>query len=121
MSAEVTIFLVRSTGEPDPEDGTLWWSNEDGWATLGQALVYTEDEAQELAAPLGGEWVRFTTGATIICPLETSYGTGGPTTYCQNRAYSGPRTGPYRDRGIGWCREHLEEWGWLEPEEGSDA
>ena len=34
------------------------------------------------------------------CKLETSYGTGNPTTYCENTALKD-----------GWCAEHLFEWG----------
>lgn len=36
-----------------------------------------------------------------VCPLETSYGTGLPTTYCTRTRY------PNRE----WCAEHLLEWG----------
>ena len=38
------------------------------------------------------------------CPLETAYGHGGPTEYCQNPSYELDPSG--------WCDEHLYEWGY---------
>lgn len=59
--SDTTIYLVRQI-EPDDLDGsTLWWSNEDGFGSLDQAVVYTAAEQQALKPPIGGMWVKFTT------------------------------------------------------------
>lgn len=56
-------------------------------------------------------------GPEGTCPLETSYGTGSPTTYCTRPTYTGQLLPAYRDKaGNGWCASHLVEWGYLDPD-----
>lgn len=56
----VTIYLVRQI-EPDDLDGSvLWWSNESGFGSLDEAVVFTATEQQTLTPPVGGMWVKFT-------------------------------------------------------------
>lgn len=38
------------------------------------------------------------------CPLETAYGHGHPTEYCQSPSYELDPSG--------WCEEHLYDWGY---------
>lgn len=54
------IYLVRALAERDDDGTLLWWSNDAGWATIDQAIVFSEEEHRTLKAPLGGEWVQFT-------------------------------------------------------------
>jgi hypothetical protein len=52
----MTIYLVRCT---DPIPTADWWSNESGWSSIGDAVVFTEEERHTLNLPIGGEWVAF--------------------------------------------------------------
>lgn len=78
--------------------------------TVVAVLPDDEDEDPE---PAGWTVLR----RKDTCPLETSYGGPGPIRFCTNLSYTGPRTGPRKDFGEGWCEEHLIEWGWLPPKE----
>lgn len=49
---------------------------------------------------------HFTPRGEGYCPLETAYGHGGPTEYCQNESYGDE----------GWCADHLHEWGYMDEE-----
>lgn len=53
------VWLVRSSDETGDDGAPLWWSNETGWVSIGDAMVWSDEEQKELCAPLGGEWVRF--------------------------------------------------------------
>lgn len=54
------LYLIRSLEEVEDDGSPSWWSNESGWADLGQAVVFTEAETLTSRLPLTGEWVRFT-------------------------------------------------------------
>lgn len=47
-------------GPVDDEDGTLYWSNDDGWVFLSTATVFTFDERNNAQLPIGDDarWVR---------------------------------------------------------------
>lgn len=49
-------YVIASTFD-DPDYGTLWWSNENGWVEmLDDATVFTQDQRDELNLPMQGEW-----------------------------------------------------------------
>jgi hypothetical protein len=52
-------FLVEAVHPVylDDDGNPLWWSNEGGWSTLDQAIVFTPHEAATLNLPMGGQWV----------------------------------------------------------------
>ena len=72
---EVTCPSGARHGPAVPE--TLWWSNEGGWASLDQAIVYTPDERSEDHLPPGGEWVRFLADAHDTISIPALDLTGG--------------------------------------------
>lgn len=49
-------------GPVDPEDGTLYWSNVDGWGFLSTATVFSEAEQESSELPWGDHddprWVK---------------------------------------------------------------
>jgi hypothetical protein len=45
--------LYVIAGPVDDEDGTLYWSNEDGWGSLSTATVFTETERATGSLPMG--------------------------------------------------------------------
>ena len=52
--SEVTYIIA---GHVEPLDGEqLYWSNEIGWVSLPDAVVFSGDERQRLHLPLGGRW-----------------------------------------------------------------
>lgn len=56
-------WLIRGSteNERDPETGEmLWWSNDGGWGSLGEAVVFTDQEQKTNRLPKGGRWVCFT-------------------------------------------------------------
>lgn len=42
LAAIAELYVIA--GPIDPEDGTLFWSNADGWGHLSTATVFTSDE-----------------------------------------------------------------------------
>ena len=52
----ITHYVI--SGYVDSEDGTLYWSNEDGWVFLSDATVFTKAERETLNLPEGeAEWI----------------------------------------------------------------
>lgn len=107
---EVMAALQRDPGDqPSPthewrDDGVLIVTEYDGDDAYPEELRPDEDGLYSLGAY---SWVWSedpeSTEKEVLnqCPLETSYGTGRPTTYCTRTRYPGRE----------WCAEHLFEWG----------
>jgi hypothetical protein len=55
MEKTKNLYVVRCM-TPDPDDGTLYWNNKEGWMVLECAEVYTEDEIEIYNLPIDGEW-----------------------------------------------------------------
>ncbi len=46
------MFVI--VGPYDDEDGTLYWSNDDGWGFLSSATIFTEVESKKFDLPIEG-------------------------------------------------------------------
>lgn len=48
------MYLIRNE-----TDRLLYWSNADGWGSLGTATAFTRNETDRLNLPIEGEWVEW--------------------------------------------------------------
>lgn len=60
-SSNPAIYLIRSTSEVDVDGDPLWWSTEADWATLGEAVVFTPEEAEKARS------VRLPADSELVC------------------------------------------------------
>lgn len=53
------FFVIRSNdehaGSEQPEDGQLFWNDDDGWVHLSTATVYTGKVAATMDLPMGDQ------------------------------------------------------------------
>lgn len=54
------VYVICSTFV-DPEDGVMWWNNENGWMpSRGEATEFTAEQRAVLGLPMEGQWYETT-------------------------------------------------------------
>lgn len=51
-------YVIFCLDETVRQQEGMYWTGEDGWGDLTTAHIFTEQERNDLNAPIGGEWIE---------------------------------------------------------------